>query len=67
MIAKSNLVVTGHPKEKAPGVIHSFYKFGARVSGGFNPKALENKKVLMGSDKYFTLKDVNLGPKDIAS
>ena len=65
MIAKSNPISTGHfnNKEKTPGQIHSFYKFGDRASGGLNPKPLENKKVLMGSDKYFKLRDVNLGPK----
>lgn len=62
--AKPPLVVGGQPQ------IQSFYKFGSRAPKGLVPN-LQSRgaadKMLMGSDKYFKLRDVNLGPKDIAA
>ena len=63
-----NRVNLGNYKSGKPadGEISSFYKFGTRVSGGINKQALPPKQSVLGSDKYFKQREVNLGPKDIA-
>ena len=46
--------------------LNSFYDFGSRAPQGLlRNDANDNTKLLMGSDKYFTINDVNLPPKVI--
>ena len=60
-----------HAKENGK-VLNSFYDFGSRASkgllknvpnAGLSPD--RSNKMLMGSDKYFRISDVNLPPKVI--
>jgi hypothetical protein len=62
------------PKPQAGGVaprketvLNSFYDFGSRAPQGLlrNAATDQNGKLLMGSDKYFKINEVNLPPKAI--